>query len=317
MLENLAAFTWFTPVLPDLEQSMAKGKLAHGVLLTSREGLGVSVLAGEMARLVLCDQPRAFAQCDCPSCHFVAAQSHPDYLRIAPEEGSSVVKIAQVQQAVDKLTKTAQRHRKVLLIEQAHTMNINASNALLKTLEEPSGDAFILLVTDKPGYLLPTIKSRVQVTELAPPSLEQAKAFVAGNGIDTASRLIVELYMQRPCDLLELALQDRGKLHNSWLQVLSERKNIDVLKAAKSFASEDLEQLIAWWIEYAEHAIISAKGLHRDYLEFVQRLYALRVQIRGGSNPNKQLALETLFMDWFKVSRWQTTDYSEMIKIER
>jgi len=317
MTSPLAAFTWFAPALADLEESIAKAKLPHAMLLTAREGQGLEVLASEMARLALCDQPEAYAACDCPSCHFLAAQSHPDYLRIAPEDGASVVKIAQIQRAVEKLTKTAQRNRKVLLIEQAHTMNINASNALLKTLEEPSGDAFILLVTDQPGYLLPTIKSRVQDVELAAPTVDQAKGFVATHGIDSATRLLVELYLQRPCDFLELATQERGKLHQSWLQVLNERTNIDVLKAAKRFANEDLEQLVAWWIEYAEHAIISAKALHQDYLAFVQRLYALRVQIRSGSNPNKQLALETLFMDWFKVSRWQTINYSEMITIER
>jgi DNA polymerase-3 subunit delta' len=74
-------------------------------------------------------------------------------------------------------------HRRVFVIERAHTLNDQAANRLLKTLEEPPAYAHLILLTDRPGELLPTIQSRCQPVRFDPPSSEQVAARLERQGI--------------------------------------------------------------------------------------------------------------------------------------
>ncbi len=83
----------------------------------------------------------------CKSCLLLKAGSHPDNYLLEPEEADKAIKVDQVRDLVSFVVQTAQMGgRKVVLIEPVEAMNINAANALLKSLEEPSGDTVLLLV---------------------------------------------------------------------------------------------------------------------------------------------------------------------------
>ncbi|PBD25356.1 DNA polymerase III subunit delta', partial [Pseudomonas aeruginosa] len=87
--------------------------------------------------------------------------THPDYFVLEPEEAEKPIRVDQVRDLVGFVVQTAQLGgRKVVLLEPAEAMNVNAANALLKSLEEPSGDTVLLLISHQPSRLLPTIKSR-------------------------------------------------------------------------------------------------------------------------------------------------------------
>jgi DNA polymerase-3 subunit delta' len=99
----------------------------------------------------------------------------PDNFVLEPEEADKPIKVDQVRELVAFVVQTAQLGgRKVVLIEPVEAMNVNASNALLKSLEEPSGDTVLLLVSHQPS-LLPTIKSRCQQVTCPQPSLAQSR----------------------------------------------------------------------------------------------------------------------------------------------
>ena len=90
------------------------------------------------------------------------AGNNPDVLIVAPED-SRVVRIDQIRSLIDFAWQTSHAvGRQVIILEQAEAMNPSAANALLKTLEEPPGQLLLLLITDNPGKLLPTIRSRCQ-----------------------------------------------------------------------------------------------------------------------------------------------------------
>jgi DNA polymerase-3 subunit delta' len=115
------------------------------------------------------------------------AGSHPDNFVLEPEEADKPIKVDQVRELVAFVVQTAQLGgRKVVLIEPVEAMNVNASNALLKSLEEPSGDTVLLLVSHQPSRLLPTIKSRCQQVACPQPSLAQSQAWLAGALPDSA-----------------------------------------------------------------------------------------------------------------------------------
>ncbi len=135
---------------------------AHAYLLHGPKGIGKRALAERLMALLLCQRPAEWAACgECKACRLLAAGSHPDNYVLEPEEADKAIKVDQVRDLVSFVVQTAQlAGRKVVLIEPVEAMNINAANALLKSLEEPSGDTVLLLVSHQPSRLLPTLKSR-------------------------------------------------------------------------------------------------------------------------------------------------------------
>lgn len=142
---------------------LASGKLAHALLIEGPAGTGKTALARAMVALLLCREPRDFACGQCRSCILLAGSAHPDCFELQPEEGSEVIKVDQVRALIGKLELTTSiSMRKLAYIHPAETMNGAAANALLKSLEEPAGDAVLILVSDDPGRLPVTIRSRCQ-----------------------------------------------------------------------------------------------------------------------------------------------------------
>ncbi|MGU2289211.1 DNA polymerase III subunit delta' [Pseudomonas aeruginosa] len=135
---------------------------AHAYLLYGPAGIGKRALAEHWAAQLLCQRPAAASACgECKACQLLAAGTHPDYFVLEPEEAEKPIRVDQVRDLVGFVVQTAQLGgRKVVLLEPAEAMNVNAANALLKSLEEPSGDTVLLLISHQPSRLLPTIKSR-------------------------------------------------------------------------------------------------------------------------------------------------------------
>ncbi|ENT5106480.1 DNA polymerase III subunit delta' [Pseudomonas aeruginosa] len=135
---------------------------AHAYLLYGPAGIGKRALAEHWAAQLLCQRPAAAGACgECKACQLLAAGTYPDYFVLEPEEAEKPIRVDQVRDLVGFVVQTAQLGgRKVVLLEPAEAMNVNAANALLKSLEEPSGDTVLLLISHQPSRLLPTIKSR-------------------------------------------------------------------------------------------------------------------------------------------------------------
>jgi DNA polymerase-3 subunit delta' len=121
----------------------------------------------------------------CKSCQLWLAQSHPDYRfleQLTDEKTgktSQVIKVDQVRQLLEFLNKSAQLNGyRVAIIHRAENLNVNAANSLLKTLEEAGAKTVIMLLTEQPLMLLPTIRSRCQQLTLAVPEKAQAQAWL-------------------------------------------------------------------------------------------------------------------------------------------
>jgi DNA polymerase-3 subunit delta' len=189
---------------PDLERLLARrGRLPHALLVSGRQGIGKVAFAREFARGLLCESPIDRLACGaCPSCHWFAQSNHPDYREIVPEaleEGddaaaeseapkeagrkSLAIKIDQVRALREFVALTTHRagHRAIVL-HPAEALQPAAANALLKTLEEPPPATVILLVSDRPARLLPTIRSRCESLVLGPPARDEALAWLGAGG---------------------------------------------------------------------------------------------------------------------------------------
>ena len=160
----------------------AHQRLHHGWLLTGPEGVGKATLAYRIARFLLArPQDRSDpangldVAHDCPASRQVRALSHPGLLLLRRpydfknKRLKTEIPIDDVRRLRSFLNLTAgEAQWRVVLIDTAGDLNASAANAVLKSLEEPPARTIFLLLSAAPGRLLPTIRSRCRVLELAP-----------------------------------------------------------------------------------------------------------------------------------------------------
>lgn len=167
-----------------LTRALAHDTLAHAYLFSGEEGIGKKMTALALAAAVNCERPGPGGGCGaCRSCRLTASRSHADLHVIEPE--GDEIKIAQVRDIQAALSlKPFEGRKKVLIVDGAQAMNVAAANAFLKTLEEPPGDALIIMVSSLPRALLATIRSRCQEVRFLPlPRTALATVLVQKRGL--------------------------------------------------------------------------------------------------------------------------------------
>ncbi len=188
----------------------------HAWMLTSPAGNGLPQLARALAGAWLCEAPIDGVACGrCESCVWLTTGVHPDYREIAPqapEEGSEVlsrqeIKVDAIRALAQWAVSSAHRKSKVVVIDPADAMNLQAANALLKLLEEPPRAVRFILTASDRRRLPATIVSRC-VTRAVPiaPELE-ARAWIASQGIP-AAQILPLLAQAGGAPMLALTLAD-------------------------------------------------------------------------------------------------------------
>jgi DNA polymerase-3 subunit delta' len=159
--------------------AFAGDRLAHGLLIHEDAGAGGLEFARWIAQLLNCREADRAPCGECQDCRWVAADQHPDVARISPLEESNYIVVEQVRELIAELTLTAHgRGFKVVIFSPADALNVNAANALLKTLEEPPSRTVLLLVTGMPARLPATVRSRCARIRLPGPDAGAAAAFL-------------------------------------------------------------------------------------------------------------------------------------------
>jgi DNA polymerase-3 subunit delta' len=202
-----AALPWLAE---PLQRALATQR-GHALLIQGPQGVGQFELALTLAQAWLCEGAAGSRPCgQCASCKLVHAHSHPDLLVLLPEalrdtlgwgsndesetgggeekagkrKPSKEIRVDDVRQAIAfAQTTSARGQAKVVVIHPAERMNSVSSNALLKTLEEPPGQARLVLGCAAPDALLPTIRSRCQALALQLPDKAQTVAWLAQQGV--------------------------------------------------------------------------------------------------------------------------------------
>ena len=183
---------WLAETWRTLERALSGNRLHHGLLFAAPAGLGKRTLAHALACAALCSHRDVDGHaCGvCSSCLLVAAGSHPDLARITfglRDDGKprTEIIVEQIRALSQRLAMSTQfGGAQIALIDPADRLNVNAANALLKTLEEPTSATILMLIADDASRLPATIRSRCQRINLCTPARAEALAWLRAQRVD-------------------------------------------------------------------------------------------------------------------------------------
>jgi DNA polymerase-3 subunit delta' len=301
MSEEIAAAPGGWQPLPAWQRDVAMHALSrrdrwpHALLITGRKGIGKRILAFEFARALLCEAPDSGGGAcgTCPGCVYVAQGTHPDLRVIEPylfdDDGNATpvdwIAIDRIRELTEFTHLTAHRSRaKVAVIAPAEAMNASAANALLKTLEEPPQQTYLLLVSHQPARLPATITSRCLRLAAPEPDTASAASWLRARGVDRAE-LVLAQAGGSPLLALDLAEPSLQRQRDSLLDELARPERLSPVALGaqidagpkderKARLSDALYWLLTWTADLAAVAAGASPRFHPDRGEALSRLAA-------------------------------------------
>jgi DNA polymerase III delta' subunit len=177
-----------------LRLALQRKRLPNSLLFYGTEGVGKRRLAVIVAQAVNCERLRDEACGECPSCLAIRDGRFPDVQVIEPS--GQVVKIEHLREVRQAAYMRPMIGRKrVFIISEADKMKEDSSNTMLKILEEPPSFSHLILVTDNPHLILPTIRSRCQTFQFVPVGREEIARALRDKGFPEDQAAILSLYV--------------------------------------------------------------------------------------------------------------------------
>lgn len=324
---------WQHSVWEDLVKRQQTAGLPHALMFTGISGIGKHQLSLHTAEWLLCQRTatEALAQpCGtCHSCQLWRAGTHPDFMICQPEDSSRQIRIDSIRKVNEFLAQTPQiSHCQVVILKPVEVMNTNAANALLKTLEEPAGESFLLLEAERFGSVLPTIRSRCQRLQLHAPVDAEASNWLQQQGVSQADAQSALRYNSgAPLAAKSWLEHDGGKQQEMWVSHFKQWTlgSAPLEQVVSVWNKLEIGDVIHWFNTALADALKAQLGVTAEALVYQQLLPELlssamldsaklitlqrKVQevqgnlMSGVSHYNKQLLLESLLLDWHAAIR--------------
>jgi DNA polymerase III subunit delta' len=291
-----------------LVAALDHGRLGHALLFHGPAGWGQREIANALALAIIGQRSTGTA---CPDAANIA---HPDLRWLAPEGPGGQIKIDDIRKLTQVILQTPRMApRKVAVIDQAESINLQAANALLKTLEEPPAGSHLLLVTSALAELLPTIRSRCQLIAVRPVAASEALAWAFDGRLSQATddarleALAFELG-HAPLRLRERLDAEAEPIGPALEAVLTGRASIG--NVIEGWLRLEADLLLECWMRYVADGLKARTGRSQPRLSalaalpenalhaFWDELVRARALARSTSNPNLRLLLEALLLTW-------------------
>ena len=298
-------------------------RFPHGLILYGPCDSGINNFSSILSKKLICSNSidGDYYCGNCQNCSWFDSQSHPDFFSVNNgtfEESKARINIESIRELKSffELSSHQKNGKKIAVIYDAHQMNLPASNALLKILEEPPSDSVIILTTSDLTSLLPTIKSRSRLEALSRPTYDDATNFL--KSIDKEDLIpFLQLYSGNP-----LALLSEHENHPLLIEIISS------LKQGKKFNLSDIDGRwfangLLWLINLIQkwtYDILLSKFTNQQYyfpneeliinqlaknskipalLKFQKML--IDVKLYAASPVNKEINLDIIFINYRKI----------------
>ena len=287
-------------------------RLAHALLFAGPQGVGKRHFATALTAFLLCEKRSGFACGQCRSCQQFSAGHHPNayFLRRETDEKTGKQKrdiaIEQVRELSERLTLSSHYGQaKVAVIDPADALSTNGVNALLKTIEEPPSNSHLILISERPQALLPTLRSRCQRSRMAAPDSMQSLAWLGGEGkaeLDALEQAHGAPLKARA--LLDSGEAERGRKWAAEMSAIAAQKR-DPLAVAAVVGKEEMPVFLEWLLGWLNSQLRVQARSGTEYLrgidQMIQETFSALQRLRSNANP--QLQIESLLILWWRVAR--------------
>ena len=318
-------FPWQLKQWKIIAHAIQADRLPHALLFNGLAGLGKAHFANCVANAILCEQCTVdgLPCTKCHACQLVAGRVHPNILWVEPDK-NSLIKVDQIRDITDFLQLTAfNGTARFVIIHSATSMNLNAANALLKILEEPTAGGHLILLTENERMPV-TVKSRCQRIKFSTPPLNTGLQWLSNHlpkNTVYAPEILLRLTHGAPLRALELATDDEELMNErqAYMQALAEvsTHQADPIHCAKQFINTDVLRLMdmtnTWLIDLfklhfqAEDSVFNHDQIYKlrllaqtmnkeKSLKLINHIQGLRNHFYCGLNLNKQLMIEQMMI---------------------
>ena len=302
--------SWLENFANAWQSRASQGRIPHAVMLLGSAGLGKRCAAAWIARGRL-GIGKSGPLPDYP----FAEPEHPDLRWLRPPEDKHTIGIDQIRDLVSDLSLTSyEGGGKVAVIEPANAMTVNAANSLLKTLEEPPGDALLILVADKMGRLPATILSRCQRINVPVPPESESLSWLDRLQPSTSWSRALRAAGNAPLAAIRASerLEETEAMSRDFAALSA--KADTPLDVAARWAKHEPQFVLDWLCLEVQTCIYGASGAtsavverpvddsvlkridRRNLFCYLDIINRLRAQPVGSFNV--QLTLESLLIDW-------------------
>lgn len=318
-ISNLGPLPWQEALWQRFSALIQHNKLSHAVVLAGQDGTGKEHFARSLAAGLYCESPDEFGiACGrCGACHQFQANTISDFRWIVQDSDASSISVDQIRGAIEFFELSRDKGRKkIALVRPADRMTVNAANSLLKTLEEPPGDALIMLLTSHPERLPITVRSRCQLFTVPTPEWQVGQDWLLAQGCDD-SALALDVTGCAPLAAKVFCADESSvrfqELLNSLRSSLEGRAaNFESVASWKAF---DIEELLVWMSLISEWMVLQkaagSSALERHLPEMIERVSRLSLQEhlerherllemkrQRGVSVNRDLVLDQLQILW-------------------
>jgi DNA polymerase-3 subunit delta' len=231
---------WLAPLIEQLRRARASNRFPAGLLIHDERGAGGEALARFAAQLALCRQ--SDAPCGrCRDCRQWLCSQHPDFIDVTPIEDSKYIRVEQVRDLAQELALTSHSGgATVVLLNPADSMNPNAANALLKTLEEPRAGVTLILLCSVPSRLPATILSRCQRLKVIAPARAESIAWLERHRGAGPWSVVLDVLGNAPFEALAVDAGELARLKSETDRALSDAMagRLDIAGTAERWAAK-------------------------------------------------------------------------------
>ncbi len=265
-------------VIQRFNRLLANGRLGHAYLLTGPQDSGKTQTALSLAQLVNCDAKDSKPCGQCPSCRKIASGNHPDVHVIGNDEMESI-KIDEIRFILSRVQLMAYEAKvKVFIIRNIELMTLEAANALLKTLEEPTPNTLMVLTTSVPEANLDTIKSRCHTVKFFASPINRIEKVLTHEGLNPKDARFLAVYAEG-CLGKSRKLNQEGLIsrkHKVLNEILLNRNNDAFLKELSADPKETV-QALRLLLSFFRDVLLLKNGvaptelLHQDALKEIEK----------------------------------------------